>query len=768
MATIPSILARQSIEQAPPRVEMDIESATLPARSLELAGRSLMQVGDDVSGVRNNFASMEAKRNALDDSRWGRHSAHADKQYFLEWMADRENNSKEDYAEKFQEMANARVAEIAGTAPNPRARAIYEDSMMSFVQSSYASALNTSAKTRVTNALTEVDAEIQASLAEYRTAAAVPNADVESLLENSFADIGAHINTSFKEFDPDVAAKLNEHLVREFVLGTMDTNSQFARSVAQGSRDIDEGTRQYLLRQIDQAERANKSLAQEAFKNLRQDHLVAIKNGHETETLPLSWYQHYYDNETALIEKSQDDRVANIYNGANKKISEIGAWNADSQAKALNEMPDTNFVEEASREIVERHVKQSVQLQHKSTVTWLGQHNPEVMAANKRLALAQTPQQKREALTARHAAVLKYQGYPPEDLALAEERNQYLRKDDGSHNVMGLEEAEEHTHFINSGGPEEVVKRMNDIMSQYPEREHRDIAMRDLMTLPDVGKRLRQEYALAFQNRDAWWADTYVGSLKSSDAVARLDEIKRKDLLSRIYGDEQWKNFAHAMAGDFSGRAGLIEGYRDGIASYAISLMNMDKGLSMKEAVEKSTNRLLRESIGFAEVNGQTLAIPRGNRTDEEIKDMGRRLTWSLSMIDPRKVRTENWTFLSGNQSEVAGMQTLLDTIMQRGYFRTNADGESVSLYVVDESGFPMQVADKQNRPFIIYFDDVPTFMRPGFLDVPDVESPAAPPKRVDLQRYPDEAPIIDKLLGTYEKRTYWPVHPTWIRNTPK
>jgi len=294
----------------------------------------------------------------------------------------------------------------------------------------------------------------------------------------------------------------------------------------------------------------------------------------------------------------------------------------------------------------------------------------------------------------------------------------YLDAPTNARHLMSVQEAERNADTINHGSPKEVLNAVNQVMRSYPDERHQNIAFNDMVNLPKAVRGIKQEYQLAFLNQSAPWVDNYLGSIANSESIKGVQPDKRKDFDDALKADKTWQAFSHSMMGDNFQRGDQIEGFKNGILTYAYAKATRD-GLTPKSAIQSASTELIGSELGFANVNGQTMMVNRDAgpnnppRGDADMARIGRNMELSLQFIDPREIKLEDERGRSlfpalnvPGLSDRAKNQSIRNAITMNGTFQASADGNSATLYYND-GGNHFELRDKNNRAFRIMFNDV-------------------------------------------------------------
>lgn len=782
MPRVPTILANQEL-QAPMFSSQADESSFGSLPGVGNLGRGLAAAGGGLQDLSAVVADLDKRRKGEDEDRWAGDALHQEQNHLSEWQTKEENNSGEDYAKNFLAYSESRIAEYEGKAPSKRAALTFRQGMQSFIRSRYTGALQTSEETRVGNNRDSIISQTSLALGTYRGSGAVPNVDAASELMWSHQDIRSRIERTFA--NPVIRRKLGAYVDSEIALGVAQQDPSTARSIITNSGDLEESAKVVLLNKIDAIEESARQVGRDDFNRFRADHLTLSREGRTRGMISLGDYKQHFDDGTAKRLKADDDQAQRIYGRANKGFDEFAGTNAQHQLRSLQKMRESIAGVEDDKVLVElaRRLREVQELQEKDPVSWLSLHNPEVMEMTKRASAAATS----ESLMARHSSLLKYQGVPPPD-----EKNpeRYLGLPILDRRLMTVGEVKRGQDYINQGTPPEAMKRIEEVLATYPGPDAQDVAFNDLSRDPDG---IKQEYRLAWQNKNEWWVQSYVAAVNDAKGFSALSEERKGALSKEVDDNPDWKSFERYFTGADPTRADEVAGFKHGVMAYA-NFFSVTQGKNMRESVKESIGHLLNSTMGRTSVSGRTLWVMRERpgkpkRVDDEVADIGRRLIVSLKDLDPREIDQGKFPGLSAinpKEDNIDRLQALRDQVTRNGYFVPTADGQSMILYLAGDSGIPFEVRDKQGRAFMIELDDLPLFQtrlqqeldptRTKLVATLSENDPRgskiSPDKTYPLRGFNSDASVLDKTLwywgGAYNKRTYWPTNSGyWRRRAP-
>jgi hypothetical protein len=740
----------------------------------------LNQTGRNIGQMANVAQAIEIKKKNSADQRWVTESVMQERMSLQEWMSDPANSESEDFSNKFKEYSMKRLQDYAAAAPSKEAADAFRSHMGDYVSRQYGNALQATEKTRINNTILGLDHSISDSLKSFRDAQSLPNNSAITDIQESFDILNDAVEKQFGDVSPTMAAKLKSHVAQQFVMGITPTHPDEAEQLLQSSTDIDESTRKTLLAGIKASRSSRDIVAEDQFNRTRRDHIANVSFGKTSEKIPQSVYELHYDKDKAAVLKAHDDEAIDTYNKANDFSKNHIGKNAGAQVAELEKFKEkaTTDSDKNALQIMEQKAGDSLRLLKRDRVSWLTQNNPQVQVLEQQIESVTGGAERQALIEKKNNLMLQYQGNAPAGSS-PEEASYYLNLPSHDRHLLSLGEAGHYAAQINKASPQEALKTINQLVGQYTDPDHQHIVFNDLVNVPEADKGLKQEYQLAFQNRDAWWVDTYIAALSDTKSVGQLDEATRKEVFDEIEKNPKFKQFQAALIGDNFDRAAEIQGFKQGLLTYTHALKLSGKPL--KQAARSAVDMLIGETLGFANVNGQSLAITKdrpdksSRRTDDEVRDLGRRLGVALQYIDPREVDATNFKGLTsiGAEGSVERLQALRDIVTSKGFFVTGNDGQSASLHVRDDNGIPFEIQDKNGKPFVIHFEDVPAFTSVSYSPTmgQGMYNPSTPMNPYVVKTEPRKTYNIkegggmwDKLMGN-SARTNWPAKAPWIRH---
>lgn len=804
MAQVPTLLTEGSLRgQEQPRADAnDFGYST---------GRAIQGVGAQLDQGLAAIQQLAGARQHIENSKWVNESIEQEKNYINKWMADPTNNSKESFPDDLQKLYKDRLSEYEKSSPNQAAKQDFRGEFGNFMTQRYDSALHTAASTKINNAVISVTDSIENAMDSYRTARTVTNVDASAELIGSVRSISGRIDSMFGQIAPDVARKLRDQVITDAAYASMDYSPELARKVLDMG-DLEGRARHAIETQIQSSENSRNAFEIAQFEEQRKNWLTSVEQGRRQDKIGLSVYQSIFPRDQANAHKLRDDALIDIYNGTNDFVSEVSTWNPAEQFVELNKLKEgvgkdqtTAYRDDKIHELATQRIADNIRQIRADPVGYLVSNNPAIRAVVKRLEML--PEDQRSAQTKPlYDLLLRYQGPPPQSDTLTVDeiakeiadpsyvskareaggtKKQFFNVPRNSVSLLSTGDAEKFAAQVNHGSPKDALKTISGVLDQFPE-EYRAIVFNDMIKLPGE-KGIRGEFWAAVLNKDASWIDDYLGAVQNADAVKKGSTEKLADFDTALDTNSDWLTFRNPLASDNFQHQNIVEDFRGGIMLYAMAL-SQRRGLSPNKAVKLSIDSLLKEQIGTTSVNGKTVTVPRDqggklpHRTDEEVRDIGRRLGLGLKFVRGSDVKTTDefgrniFPALKAAGTDAVHESSLEYAIHQNGVFQTTPDGKAAVLYY-DDGINHFEVRDKDNRAFMIQFSELPKFepvsMGHSMLGSPGVSVtfPRPGPHVTEEQRidkvksgggiFPE---TIDSIsVGTGIFHTNWPATP-WLR----
>lgn len=757
MPRIPTIIAESRIDSGPVGPYADATAFSGGAQGLYDLGQ----------GVANAGAALDRIQRDQEQSWVSQTSGQ-----FLEetsgFVSKEENRNREDFGEATKEFLNKRRAELVKTAPSKRAGEAFSARMSSFIASRVSSSTLLGTENRIKNQTAGLETTIAQTMGMLRA-----TGDVGMVFEMR-EQLLTQIDTNFEGF-PAAAGKLRENVDKQFILGVSEQNPAVARQLLDTSTNIDEVTRRSLSNAIDEYEAADMAEYRTIIRDELTDRIATAKLRNQPVEMPADGVFSVFGKQEGQV-KSWFQREADAWNKSIGLLHGIKDKNASYQQKKLNEFANSGSGQSDLEALtnVARKVSDAGKQQIQDPKGWQLENQLDVHQAFQKATASGDPNDMATAFQ----MSLDLQGAAPEG-STPEQAARYLNLQTHEKHLYSKAEATERASQLRKGSPTEQVAALKAMQAEFKRKEHWAQAYNDLVTLPPEGQRIPQEMQLAFLIEDPAVQKQFLGAISNTEGVKGLTEDSRTDFAEKLEGDKLWRAFQRSMVGDLFGGTVALDGYKDAILKYSYGLSV--SGLKTSEAVKTALQNTLGNHIGFTEVNGQTIAVPKYRntdafgphlppRTDEEITDLGRRMALSLKGLGTEHIRRtddygRNLFPLAPNlpDGSIEKEQYIRDAITSRGYFVSEADGESVTLYLMGDNNVGVQLRDKNGRPFELYLDTLPQFttriVSPIQLKQTNIKE--QPQKTYDISGYehnqgsmPD---LIRKLAG-HERRTNWPV----------
>lgn len=568
-------------------------------------------------------------------------------------------------------------------------------------------------KNQLTLSVNSVKEQTQTAITSFRLLANTSEKDATKSLLDSIAQITAGIRDGIGKQSFDTAKGLHEDLITQAVLATANVNPGLAKAILDRSSEIDEQTRHNLLNTIATANKSINIGARITFDNARKDILALSKAGQGKQIIPEEAYLAHYPEAQALQLKAKDDALLDVYANGNLILQHVAPQEAEYQQHVLDTLGDktkwTGQYNEDLFDFVNQRLTQIRDLQKRNSVKFLTDYNPVVKQAFE-LTKSATEDTAPELFSRYYDALLFFQG-PATKETDKKEVPWFLNRSMNDWHLLDVEKAKETASQLNISKPQEVIQKINEFLAQYPKESHQQIALQDLVNLGG----LSEQYQLAFQNKDEWWIDSYLNAIKGGEDI-KVDTDTKKEIYEALIVNDHWVNFDSHMTGDKrQGEKEATRGFRAGILKYAEYL---SKNHSASDAVEIAARQLIGSTLGFTKVNDQTMMIVRDRGpgkvpfNDDEITDIGRRLTFVPQFLPAADIDLTPFVKLNLLLTDPAKQQeAIINHLSAKGFWQNTNDGKGASLYAVDEEGIqPFQVTDKEGKPFVVHFEELPAF----------------------------------------------------------
>jgi hypothetical protein len=734
MPRTPTIIADSTIRTGPtsPYASPDAFGAA--------EGSGMAALGQGLGNVASATENIAAKMKLDDENRFVNSSAYQFHMEASEYAADEKNNSQENFAGNLRAHLEKRRNEFLKQSPSGRASNRLRAALDSNIESRYSAALAKSVQTKFLNFHRELDKNIFDAMTAFRADAATSPEYASTNLEPMRQLMMQTIEARYGELAPDTAEKLREMVSTQLIIGTASHAPGYARQLLNEASDISEDQRTKLENHIENAENTGMRIIRAQVMEDIEDRLAAA----EADRKPVKRFapgalQAIFGKEAGTILEMDFYRRAERKDNALETVNRFRDKNASYVQAELSKLnPESRTQpERAALQDAMRILNDDAERQYDDPALWLQQNNVVIREAFTQAQGLPGAEQQQEAFERAAKMLLHYQGAPPSPLA-PDEAAKYLDRPKRDQHLYTKKTATEQAAMIRKGTPSQQLAALHALQASYHDKDLWHIAYSDLVNLPPKGQGIPQELQIAFLIEDPITQQDFVAAISNTEALGKLSQRDQDDFKLKLETNPTWNQFMRSMIGDNWQRAGDMADYKSGIEGYAKSIA-MKERIEPGMAVEKAVDRILERHLGFAEVNGMTLAIPKSRdsndppRTDEEVHDYGRRLSLALKHIDTKQVRRDvpiermirNRLYqqklnlfptlpsmLGEGSLEVE--QHLRDIITTAGFFMPEADGQSFTLYVMGDDHNAFQLRDKFNQPFELYLDDLPTFTTQG------------------------------------------------------
>lgn len=702
---VPTLLAERGIQTGSTGPDAGAESFGAQT-AVSVAGLS-RAIGSLEEPVKQQ-AAIQERRKLIDESDWVSTSISQERKHLLEWMNDPKNNTREDFAQVFDEYTKGREQEYLANAPSARSAKRFQVEFMQSNLPLYQSALKAGAENRVTNLQLSAQTQVEHTIDSWRTAQSVPGLDAGEIMHDSIDRTNKFIDQTFGGIAPEYAKKLKDEMTVQAAYATADVAPGLAREVLAKSKTLDERTRATILNHIDQSEQSRDSANTLLFNQRRDDMLADASVGKFGGKIDISTYSLFYPDAKGSALKSRDDAIYDAYESAHKDIETLAPLNSGAQNREFQKISGKASGEAGKLRlsVVAQKMNDIARLQEKDPAAWLKEYNPQVRAAIQRAT--KLPDGSYD-YSESHELIAKYQQAPgPDD----KDKDMFLYKPAKDINLLTVAEAEDVANRINNGAPSQVLIELDKFNSQFSAKFHA-AAFNDLVTLPSKG--IKQEYQLAFLNKDQMWVKEYLGAVGKTD-FSKFNEDTKRDFNMVLMSDPTFMRFTRMFKREGLQGGPDIEGFRSGILNYAYA-KSFSRGISASKAVAESSRELLLSEMGAATVNGNDLWVMRKRdnaprRQDDEIAVLGNRMSALLQTVPVDKISLKSpdgvdlFPAMRNVPNDKSKRAKLQSAIQSNGVWVSDPDGCGATLYYND--GYhPFQLTTTNHKPLGVRYADV-------------------------------------------------------------
>lgn len=688
-----------------------------------------------------------------DDYKWIVDASH---QYHLDaanFENDSKNNTREDFGQATLDYLEQRKAEFLAQAPSKRAATRLKASLDNVVEQRYERARNLGEATKQNNALTGLDNGIRDLMLAYRQDAANDPGYAAGNLEPQIDLLKESIRNRWGSTVPKVGERLLTKLEHDFIVGTAEYDSAFARKLLDEADHLDESQRATLLNHIEAQEKSSNRLLRDEFSHAVEESLKLGKrtNGIVAD-IPAKAFENAYGKEAGALAKQQFDRERKEINRVSGFLEGVAGMNPGALSQKFSDFVGSKDVSDSAKVDAGVAIRDMMRLAQTDPHGYLTQHNREVSKAYE-FAQALPVEQRIAGMERANRIALEYQGYAPVG-APASEQAKYLNLPTNARHLMNKAQAAAMVQKITAGAPSEWLSAIDDTMALYP-KEQRAIAFGDMVTLPPQGDGLPQGIQWAFLHRDKTWVKDFIGA-QTQDGIKSLTPEHKKKFEDALFSDPHWNNFAQTLLGDSAQRANEIAGFQEGLLNYAYFL-SLKGAKSPEKAVSEASNRLINSAIAYPKVNGLPVPLMRQRENgsvwqDDEVGDLSRRLGVALETIPPEMVNKTDpngrdiFTIFAKEIGDKPLNDVLPSIIRRHGFYVTRPDGHGATVYLSDDSGVAFQITNKQGQPWEVEFSELPGFYDMRFEGYPPYKQ--APSELYVMPDLPTAYPIRPDKTG--------------------
>lgn len=702
--------------------EIDSRSAQQPGRALEEAGNAVARSALAVQQV----GGVIEQRQKEQELHWAADQETAINDKLIAWQS--ENWHREDYGDAYRKFADDTLAEHEKEAPNSRAVEALRRSVVPVIQRKWASALETAEQTRIRNFQASELAGATKDADAFRLQYQIGHTeDARDILSHQIANRLERVDVAYGKVAPGMANELKEKVVVAGVLGALESDPVFAKEVLDANRNVDPQTRTVLLNKIEAASTQIDEVAAFRFQSQLETELKNAKDsGAQVVIRPKSDF--------AFLKKHSDLSYERYAQQAKEQNAVVKEWNdmrgasPEWQAQRREELRKQGKSEVGMA--LDRNIEHvRADIARGNAAGHIAANYEDVRGLFNSAASAVTPEERRAKTEQAYSMSLFYQGAVPRDengnnILSDDQTRKFLNIPTGAQHVLSVEGANKRGAELNAMSPQDLMLWVKNTPAEYGNEKLAAIAFNDLATLPSEGNRLPAAVQLAAAMPSPELAVKFLGTVKASKDIKPMPDVTAKEFRDHLYNktDGKWNAFRRTFNGDNNQRQALLDDFESAVLKYSYALNG--EGLSPKDAVKKAFTDTIDSSFGFAEINGTPMMVlkNRGDgkplRTDAEVKNIGQRLARELVRvpIDQMDMNDSLKRTIFPNLNDALPKekkdQYVMDAITSRGFWVTEPHGQSVTLYIADESGkgTVQQLRDKRGQPFEIAFDDMPSF----------------------------------------------------------
>lgn len=679
------------IYKGPVSAAPDAGAVAAPYAALRSVAGGVAQVGESVEYIQA-VQKQRQKEQDIDEA------TKANTDFTVEttkWQF--ENRHRTDFGEAYQEFTDELIAKIGKNLKSPTAAKDFSQRAQSTRARELGSALQVGESNRLAEFETTSVNATEAATAAFRSRFQTDPVLARELLDHDLNTIIASSVTAFGGKADKFSNALSDKAVKSAILGVAEVDPAYAKQLLD-TYPIDESFRASMLNQVENSMRANNAVAQVQLAKFIEDSKADAGRGiAPMPAIPQEQFNAVFpDAETAKAKKIAFDSERDAVNAS---------YAVFKQTEGKNLTAINRVVEEARKvggTTGEAQEKAAVSVQNRAEKILMDDPaeyvrlNPYVASYRRGMSKQSDPELQQAFADGALALQMKFMGFPPEGTP-ADEVDYYMGMRSDQISALTNREAKAFKENLETATPQAAQQLFQEFGQKY--KDVQGIAWRDIAKAGLGG-----EYQLAGLNRFSPELPQYLAALKNKELSRSANEKDLKQMESLLFSNETWKAFRTSYEGDFGQNKRVVDEFQNGVLTYALSLTSG----SISERIKKSTDTLLGRHFAFARINDNKLSIPRYReagqdyRGDADIAKIVSDLTIMEANVNVSQVSDANMSIFKG----LTGDEQKRQVINAAKMLVPSANGDGVFLYVMSDTGIPVQIRDKKNRPFFYHYDD--------------------------------------------------------------
>lgn len=677
------------IYKGPVSAAPDASSVAAPYAALRSVSGGIAQLGDSVEFVQQQ----RQKERDIEEA------TKANTEFTIastKWQF--ENKHRTDFGEAYQDFTTDLISKVGKGIKSTTAAKDFSQRAQATQARELGSALQVGESNRLAEFETTSVNATEAATAAFRSRYQSDPKLARELLDHDLNTIIASSVTAFGGKADKFSNALSDKAVKSAILGVAEVDPAYAKQLLD-TYPIDESFRASMLNQVENSMKANTAVAQVQLAKFIEDSKADAGRGiAPMPSIPQEQFNAVFqDAETAKAKKIAFDSEREAVNATYAVFKQ-------TEGKNLNAI---NRVVEEARKVAgttgEAQEKAAISVQNRAEriltddPTEYVRLNPFVAAYRRGAAQSvDDPELAQSFADGALAMQLKFQGFPPEGTP-ADELDYYMGMRSDQISALSNREAKAFKENLESATPQAAQQLFQEFGQKY--QDVQGIAWRDIAKAGLGG-----EYQLAGLNRFSPELPQYLAALKNKELTRTANDKDLKQMESVLFSNETWKAFRTSYEGDFGQNKKTVDEFQNGVLTYALSLTSG----SLNERVKKATDTLLGRHFAFARINDNKISIPKYReagqdyRGDADIAKIVSDLAIMEANVNVSQVSNDNMPIFKGLNGDEQKRQVINAAKM----LVPSANGDGVFLYVMSDTGIPVQIRDKRNRPFFYHYDD--------------------------------------------------------------